>query len=401
MNLPAWLPNLSTTPTTVTVVGLILVGLVALPVARRQAWRAGRRSVAVVDDRGRRERLKDRALLVAAMVPAVGFWGAVLAGSFKGLTAFGRDTLDWSDGSEYLVPATLDGVAIGFGVLAFRAVRKTRSPDRANRVVWGAALASAGINFFHEYGRGQDGSMIGGAYLALLSLFGMVMFHEFLDQFEDGADASVRRSNPKFGVRWLTAPPSTLCAAVAWRNHPPADGTPATVRAALNHLDAVRATKRARREADRLADHQRRIADQQRRVELATAKAQQPTDQPDQEPVEGTDRTAAPGPTSHARPEPRRADRPRQRKPTKGRPPLRLVDSPAAAANARLLRDRYGDQLPPDRSDRQIRDEMGWSHDRATAALAAYRAGADREATDQSTDRPASDDDKEREPWAA
>lgn len=392
MTAPEWVPAVGEPPTGVLMVGLVLLGLVALPVARRRAYQAGVRSVRLVDDRGRAERAKDRMLLVAAMVPAVGFWAAVLAGSFRGLTAFGRDTLDWTDGSEFLVPATLDGVAVGFAVLAFRAVRKGRSPDRANRVVWGSAVASACINFVHEFGRGQDGSIVGGAYLALLSLFGMVMFHEFLDQFEQGADQPVRRQNPRFGARWITSPPNTLCAAIAWRNHPPADGTPATVRAALDHLDAVRATKLARREADQLADHQRAVDAERRRVELATAKAQQPTDHADRESSAESDQEPDDKQADEAE-EPDRKPRPRAvRKSTKGRP-LRVVKdptnhSPAAIANARLLRERYGGQLPTDRSDRQIRDEMGWSYERVSPALAAYRAGADREsADDQESDR--------------
>jgi hypothetical protein len=44
----------------------------------------------------------------------------VLAGSFHGLIAFGRNMLDWKDGSECLVPGTLDGVSVTFGFLAFR-----------------------------------------------------------------------------------------------------------------------------------------------------------------------------------------------------------------------------------------------------------------------------------------
>ena len=398
-----WLPTGNMSPTTGFLIGATALAMVALPIARRQAYQAGRRSAMLVDDRSRRERMKDRALLVAAMVPAVGFWAAVLAGSFKGLIGFGRDTLDWTDGSEYLVPATLDGVAIGFGVLAFRAVRKTRSPDRANRVVWGAALASASINFVHEASRGQEGSLLGGGYLALLSVFGVVMFHEFLDQFEDGAEAPVQRANPRFGLRWLTYFPSTLCAALAWRNHPPEDGTPATVRAALDHLEQVREAKRARREADRLARHQRRVEAERRRVELATARAQQATDHPDQqpaadadqEPTAGTDQ--APAADAGRSPTTRtdRSTRPAARRKPTSRRPLRVVKptdhSPAAIANARLLRQRYGDQLP---TDRQVRNEMGWSYDRATPAIAAYLAGADRQ---QNEDASPDSDDQESE----
>ncbi len=60
----------------------------------------------------------------------------------------------------------------------------------------------------------------------------MVMFHEFLDRFEEGT-AYIKRTNPKFGLRWITWPTNTLCAAVAWHNHPPAEATPATVLAAI------------------------------------------------------------------------------------------------------------------------------------------------------------------------
>jgi hypothetical protein len=166
-----------------------------------------------------------------------------LAGSFHGLVAFGRTTLGWRDGWEYLVPGTLDGVSVTFAMLAFRAVRKQKTPDRCYRVVWGAAIASATINFSYE-----SSNPLAGGYVALLSLFGMVMFDEFLNQFEEGA-ASVRRENPKFGVRWLTWPTNTFLAAVAWRNHPPAEGTPGTVANAVANLNRVRAAKREGRRA--------------------------------------------------------------------------------------------------------------------------------------------------------
>jgi hypothetical protein len=75
-----------------------------------------------------------------------------------------------------------------------------------------------------------------------------VMFHEFLDQFEEGA-AYVKRDNPKFGLRWITWPSNTFCAAVAWRNHPSAEGTSATVLAAVANLERVRAVTAAGRKA--------------------------------------------------------------------------------------------------------------------------------------------------------
>jgi hypothetical protein len=212
-------------------------------VARRRVRRAGERLANPEMDGVRRRR--DTALTVAALVPAALFLVMVVAGSMHGLVAFGLEVLGWQDGWEYLVPATLDGVSVAFAFLAFRAVRRGKAPDRCYRVVWGAAGASASINFSYEYG--QSGNLIAGGYVSLLSVLGMVMFHEFLSQFEDGTENRVRRENPKFGLRWVTWPSNTLLAAIAWRNHPPAEGTPGTVVAAVANLNRVRETKRMAR----------------------------------------------------------------------------------------------------------------------------------------------------------
>jgi Protein of unknown function (DUF2637) len=212
-------------------------------VARRRVRRAGERLANPELVAGRRRR--DTALTVAALVPAALFLTMVVAGSMHGLVAFGLNVLGWHDGWEYLVPATLDGVSVAFAFLAFRAVRRGKAPDRCYRVVWGAAGASASINFSYEYS--QSGNLLAGGYVGLLSVLGMVMFHEFLSQFEDGTDNRIRRENPKFGLRWLTWPSNTLLAAIAWRNHPPAEGTPGTVAAAVANLNRVREAKRAGR----------------------------------------------------------------------------------------------------------------------------------------------------------
>lgn len=224
---------------------LFLASLVTFPMLRVQAFKAGARASKKRDELSDEDR-QDRKLLIAALVPAVLFWAAVLVGSGRGLTAFGEDDLKWTGGWQFLVPLTLDGVAISFGLLAFRAVKKGIDPDRATRIAWAAMLASAGLNFFHEVG----GSSLGAVYLAILSILGMLIFHEFLAQFEEGA-AYIARQNPKFGLRWFTWPANTLCAWFAWRNYPPqlADGDRATVRMAVEHLRQVRlgkALKRAR-----------------------------------------------------------------------------------------------------------------------------------------------------------
>lgn len=215
--------------------------LVAFPALRAQAKKAGARTnktTLTAQDR------QDRKLLIGALVPAVIFWAAVLIGSGRGLIAFAEDDLNWRGGWQAIVPLTLDGVAISFGLLAFRAVKKHRNPDRATRIAWGAMIASAGLNFFHEI----DGSKLGAIYLAILSLLGMLIFHEFLAQFEEGTE-HVARENPKFGLRWITWPSNTVCAWFAWQNHPQDRPGKATVANGVIHLETVRAKKKTAKAA--------------------------------------------------------------------------------------------------------------------------------------------------------
>jgi hypothetical protein len=107
--------------------------------------------------------------------------------------------------------------------------------------------------------------------VALLSLFGMVMFYEFLNQFEEGT-GYVRRENLTFGLSWLTWPTNTFCAAVAWRNHPPVEGTAATVRDAVANLHRARALKRAARQARAETRHERALAARSGKAELASSR---------------------------------------------------------------------------------------------------------------------------------
>jgi len=163
----------------------LVATLVTWSTARRRMRRAGQRAADPQLVAGGPGRTRDTALTVAALIPAGLFWAMVLAGSFHGLIAFGRSVLGWRDGWEYLVPGTLDGVSVTFAFLAFRAVRLRKAPDRCYRVVWGAAVASATVNFAYEFSHSGH-NLVAGGYLALLSLFGMVMLHEFLAQFEEG-----------------------------------------------------------------------------------------------------------------------------------------------------------------------------------------------------------------------
>jgi hypothetical protein len=125
-----------------TVVGNVVLAATTLSMTRRRLRRAG---YLAAHPEAADRRARGTALTVASLIPAGLFWCMVLAGSFHGLVAFGRDTLGWRDGWEYLVPGTLDGVSVTFALRAFQAVRRQQNPDRCYRVVWGAAAASATI----------------------------------------------------------------------------------------------------------------------------------------------------------------------------------------------------------------------------------------------------------------
>jgi hypothetical protein len=53
-------------------------------------------------------------------------------------------------------------MSVTFAFLAFRAVRMGKAPDRCYRVVWGAAVASATVNFAYEYTQSGHNLIAGG-----------------------------------------------------------------------------------------------------------------------------------------------------------------------------------------------------------------------------------------------
>jgi hypothetical protein len=113
-------------------------------------------------------------------------------------------------------------------------------------------------------------STAGSLWPAYLTLDSQV--HEFLNQFEDGA-GYVKQESPAFGLRWITWLTNTFCAAVAWRNYPPEEGTAATVRNAVANLDQVRALKAAARDGRFAAQHERALERARRRAEVASSRS--------------------------------------------------------------------------------------------------------------------------------
>jgi uncharacterized protein DUF2637 len=235
-------------------------------------------------EQSRSAKWKDRILFALAVMVGALVYGCVVYGSFKGLTAFG-DTIGFNRSNDWIVPVTLDGVAAAFGFLAFRAVLRKSSPTGCYMVVWLATGSSALFNYLHG-DKAAGGA--GGLYFAFLSLVGMLLFHVFMKQFRAKAGEHEYRpaKYPPFGLRWITAPYTTLRALVVWINYPPREAAPVTVRESLRHLavyDRAKSVRRAReaaaaRDAARASElaeltHRREKAEQEAEVQAAESRA--------------------------------------------------------------------------------------------------------------------------------
>lgn len=232
--------------TVLVVVVLTASLLLGVPLARLAGTRQGRRLAHPERLTTIREKAKDTALFLAALVPSVLVWLAVMGVSFIGLTGFAEKVMHWTHWTNMLVPLSLDGISVSFGAWAFVAVKRGRHPGRAYKIVLAAAAMSAVLNFVH--GR-SEWSLWAGLYLAFLSLAGMAMFHELLEQFVAAYhdDEPLMTRHPRFGQRWFYAPVSTFAARRAWIVHPPQEGLRPSVRNALGHLEDVREARRQRR----------------------------------------------------------------------------------------------------------------------------------------------------------
>lgn len=244
---------------------LIVAVAVFLAAAAR---RYGQRTNTPAADRSQARR--DRALFAAAFIAAAIVYSALIAGSFEGLTAWARDTLDWTGWQQYIVPLSVDGLGTAAGVLAFRAVRRKTSPYACYAMVWGATATSMTVNAIQGGKHGAAAAF----YMAFLSLAVMAMFHLFLGQFQAGAEY-VGRKYPRFGLRWATYTGPTLLDFLCWVNHPPTGDLEPSVANAVEHREAHR-----QRTAER--KHERQLVSARRAAELA---ATEPATRPEPEPV--------------------------------------------------------------------------------------------------------------------
>ncbi len=260
----------------VLVVSVLTISLlIGVPLARAAGRRRGRRLAHPELYANSLDKAKDTALFMAALLPSILVWLAVMGVSFIGLTGFASDVMGWKHWTNVLVPLSLDGISVSFGAWAFVAVKRGRHPGRAYKIVLAAATMSAALNFVH----GRDKwSIWAGLYLAFLSLAGMAMFHELLDQFMANIDDEValKTRYPRFGQRWFYAPFSTFAARRAWIVHPPEEGIRPSVRNALDHLVDVREARRQRRLDGALRvreEQQAKLVEVHARNEVKRAKA--------------------------------------------------------------------------------------------------------------------------------
>jgi hypothetical protein len=259
----------------VLVVSVLTISLViGVPLARMAGTRRGRRLAHPELLTTKRQKAADTALFLAALVPSVLVWLAVMGVSFIGLTGFAARVMNWTHWTNTLVPLSLDGISVSFGAWAFVAVKRGRHPGRAYKIVLAAATMSAILNFVHGH---EEWSIWAGIYLAFLSFTGMAMFHELLEQFMAAYDeeTALRTRYPRFGQRWLYAPLSTFAARRAWIVNPPREPLRPSIRNALEHLEYVREERRLYRlgGATRVREEQQaRLVEFQARMQVKAAR---------------------------------------------------------------------------------------------------------------------------------
>lgn len=200
--------------------------------------RAVRRQRAAEPSAERMSRLQ----LIGALAFSSVVIAAFMIGTFEGGVAFAHDMLGWNDWRRVIPWGSFDAASIGFSLFAIRAIGRGRSPRAAMRVVYLSAASSACVQLMEGGGLHK---WQGGLFLAALAATSAMVLHNIMDQLSGRATIKqVDDEKLRFGKRWFTSMPSTLCAWLAWTNFPDETLAP-TVPNALRHLKAVRATKRA------------------------------------------------------------------------------------------------------------------------------------------------------------
>jgi hypothetical protein len=196
------------------------------------------------DKKDRAERI-NRAILIAAIALMTVVFASFVIGTLQGSKNFAVDKLDWVDWMKFIPWGALDAGSLGFSLFSVLAVRMGKSPVKAMKIAAIFATASGLVQLSEG---GQKHLLVAGAFLAFLAIMLAVGLHTITDLIHHAGikiEDVRERKYPPFGIRWITSFPSTLCALLAWANHP-VDGLRPTRVNSLEHLENVRAAKRAR-----------------------------------------------------------------------------------------------------------------------------------------------------------
>jgi hypothetical protein len=136
----------------------------------------------------------------------------VVAASWTGLVGFASDILDLTGDARYIVPVTLDGLAV---TLAFFGLRSVLAGDAAvfpRLLAWAVVGLGAGLNYWHAevVGQGRAAAIYFGAMTLLVYLTFEVILRQ-LRRRDLRAQGAVEAPLPRFRLaRWARFPVRTF-----------------------------------------------------------------------------------------------------------------------------------------------------------------------------------------------
>jgi hypothetical protein len=152
----------------------------------------------------------------------------VVAASWTGLVGFAEDILGLDDRARYIVPISLDGLAITLAFFGLRAVLAGDAAVLPRTLAWIVVGSGAGFNYWHakHTGQGEAAAIYFGGMTAFVYLTFEVVLRQLRRRNLREAGA-VERPLPRFRLaRWLRFPRLTFrawSAAVRFGLTDPAD----------------------------------------------------------------------------------------------------------------------------------------------------------------------------------
>lgn len=165
----------------------------------------------------------------------------VVAASWTGLVGFAADVLDLTGRARYIVPVTLDGLAV---TLAFFGLRSVLAGDAAvfpRLLAWAVVGLGAGLNYWHAevVGQGRAAAI----YFGAMTLLVYLTFEVILRQLRRNAlkdQGAVEPPLPRFRLaRWARFPGRTFRAWSTAVEHGLTSPSEAIHRAHLDRAPAI------------------------------------------------------------------------------------------------------------------------------------------------------------------